>query len=151
MKQFSYTVLKKCKIATFSVISHLSCHHLCPGRLHLHAAAVVPGGTWRRPAAEVCGPLLLVGKLEFPGRFNAVAPGFLVHEMNQFSGRRFLVDAGAISSSPSAVPGYFGQAASSTSAVPGSSGQAASSPSAGPGPLGQAATPTQEVSTRYLF
>ncbi len=96
--------------------------------------------------------MLLVGKLEFPGRFNAVAPGFLVHEMDQFSGRRFLVDAGAISSSPSAVPGYFGQAASSTSAVPPCSrGQAASSPSAGPGPLGQAATPTQEVSTRYLF
>jgi hypothetical protein len=40
-----------------------------------------------------------------PERLNAVAPGFLVHEMDQFSGRRFLVDAGAISSSPSAVPG----------------------------------------------
>ncbi len=84
-------------------------------------------------------------KTRVPGRLNAVAPGFLVHEMDQFSGQRFLVDAGAISSSPSAVPGSSGQAASSPLAVPGSIGQAASSPSAGPDPFGQAATPTQEV------
>ena len=65
--------------------------------------------------------------------------------MDQFSGRRFLVDAGAISSSPSAVPGSRGQAASSPSAGPDPHGQAASSPSAGPDPFGQASTPTQEV------
>jgi hypothetical protein len=72
--------------------------------------------------------------------------------------RRFFVEAGAISSSPSAVPGSSGHAASSPSAVPGSSGQAAFSsavpgpvgqaafsPSAVPGPVGQAATPAQEM------
>ena len=37
----------------------------------------------------------LDGKLGLPGRLNAVAPGFLVHIMDQISGRRFLVDTGA--------------------------------------------------------
>ena len=37
----------------------------------------------------------LDGKLGAPGRLNAVAPGFLVHVLDQNSGRRFLVDTGA--------------------------------------------------------
>jgi hypothetical protein len=43
----------------------------------------------------VCGPLLVDGKLEIPGRLDAIAPGVLVHVVDQFSGRRFLVDTGA--------------------------------------------------------
>ena len=39
--------------------------------------------------------LQLVGKLEIPGRLNAVAPGLLVYINDQFTGRRFLVDTGA--------------------------------------------------------
>jgi hypothetical protein len=43
----------------------------------------------------VCGPLFLGGKLRSPGRLNAVAPGVLVHVVDQLTGRRFLVDTGA--------------------------------------------------------
>ena len=39
--------------------------------------------------------LQLVGKLEPPGRLNAVAPGLLVYINDQLTGRRFLVDTGA--------------------------------------------------------
>jgi hypothetical protein len=39
--------------------------------------------------------LQLVGKLELPGRLNAVAPGLLVYIYDQLTGRRFLVDTGA--------------------------------------------------------
>jgi hypothetical protein len=35
------------------------------------------------------------GKLKIPGRLNAIAPGVLVHVVDLFSGRRFLVDTGA--------------------------------------------------------
>ncbi len=39
--------------------------------------------------------LHLAGKLEAPGRLNAVAPGQLVHVTCQLSSRRFLLDTGA--------------------------------------------------------
>jgi hypothetical protein len=35
------------------------------------------------------------GKLETPGRFNTIAPGVLVHVVDQICGWRFLVDTGA--------------------------------------------------------
>jgi hypothetical protein len=34
-------------------------------------------------------------KLEAPGQINAIAPGILVHVVDQISGRRFLADTGA--------------------------------------------------------
>jgi hypothetical protein len=39
--------------------------------------------------------LQLVGKLEPPGRLNAVAPGLLVYINGQLTGWRFLVETGA--------------------------------------------------------
>jgi hypothetical protein len=41
------------------------------------------------------GSLDLVGKLNGPGRLNAVAAGQLIHMLDQISNRRFLVDTGA--------------------------------------------------------
>jgi hypothetical protein len=44
---------------------------------------------------ELRQALQLVGKLEIPGRLNAVAPGLLVYINDQLTGWRFLVDTGA--------------------------------------------------------
>ncbi len=59
--------------------------------------------------------LQLVGKLELPGRLNAIAPGFLVNINDQLTSRRFLVDTGAAfsilphqSSEPAAGQGLVG-------------------------------------------
>ncbi|MFN9907249.1 MAG: hypothetical protein ACK56F_14205, partial [bacterium] len=40
-------------------------------------------------------PLWLAGKLVARGCFNAIAPGQLVHIVDQLTGRRFLIDNGA--------------------------------------------------------
>ena len=63
--------------------------------------------------------LQLVGKLETPGRLNAVAPGLLVYINDQFTGRRFLVDTGAAfsilphrSSDPATGQGLIGPSGS---------------------------------------
>ena len=40
-------------------------------------------------------PLRVAGKLERPGRLNAVAAGLLIHVTDQLSSRRFLIDTGA--------------------------------------------------------
>jgi hypothetical protein len=39
--------------------------------------------------------MFLAGKLTYRGRLNAVAPGLLVHIVDQLSGRRYLIDTGA--------------------------------------------------------
>jgi hypothetical protein len=53
----------------------------------------------------VFGPLLLDGKLKSPGRLNAIAPGILVHVVDQLTSRRFLVGAAfSIISHSSSLP-----------------------------------------------
>jgi hypothetical protein len=61
----------------------------------------------------------MVGKLEIPGRLNAVAPGLLVYINDQLTGRRFLVDTGAAfsilphhSSNPATGQGLVGPSGS---------------------------------------
>ncbi len=51
------------------------------------------------------GPLQQGGKLESRGRLYAIAPGSLVHILDQISGRRILVDTGAAFSIQMAILG----------------------------------------------
>ncbi len=71
-----------------------------PGGLTHSEQAWVGNGTPLLPldsqvsGQQVCDSLHLVGKLQSPGWLNTVALGVLVHVVDQFSGRHFLVDTG---------------------------------------------------------
>jgi hypothetical protein len=61
----------------------------------------------RDSGQQVCGPLLLVGKLDSPGPLNAVAPRVLVHVVDQISGQRFVVDIGVTFSIIPHLPAFL--------------------------------------------
>jgi hypothetical protein len=77
------------------------CRHWRHGGRRAHPLCLSPPFLWSLllplefcgQGPEVSGPLQL-GKLAAQGRLNAVAPGPLVHVVDQISKRRFLVDTG---------------------------------------------------------
>jgi hypothetical protein len=92
----------------------------------------------RGSGQEVCGPLLLVGKLESPGRFNTV--GHWSMWRTRLSPAGGPVPECQVATFTSAVPVPVWQADTFPSAVPVPVGQVNTFPSAAPVPIGHADT-----------